>query len=120
MNYHESASEQSRYMCEELERLLTRKIANLVRSEAVQWCSLSQPGRSKFAYINHRKRMERVEIWCMGDPEDLQRHTTLRVQKRKPTSGGFGDRYQARVFVDSPTHLEDVANMLLIVSFPIS
>ena len=120
MNYHKRASEESRRMCEALEQLLARKIANLVRSESEQWCSLNEVGRSKFAYINHRRRMHRIEIWCMGDPENLQRHTKLKVQKTLPTTGGFGDRYQARVFVDSPSYIEDVANMLMLVAYPMS
>jgi hypothetical protein len=56
----------------------------------------------------------------MGDPEKLQSHTKLVVQKRQPTTGGFGDRYQARVFVDSARYLDEIANMLLLVAFPSS
>lgn len=117
MNYHRSASEESRQMCEKLENILTNRIPNLIRSESEQWCSLNQIGRSKFAYVNHRKRLHRIEIWCIGDPEKLQSHTKLAVQKRQPTTGGFGDRYQARVFVDSERYLDEIAEMLVQVSF---
>ena len=120
MNRHRSASEESRQMCEHLEDILATKIPNLIRSESEQWCSLNQNGRSKFAYINHRKRLHRIEIWCMGDPEELQSRTKLVVQKRQPTTGGFGKLYQARVFVDSINYLDEIADMLLHISFPLS
>src|SRR3990172_7049038 len=100
-NYHNQASDESRRMCLELYELLSKSISNLERTESQQWCGLAQSGRSKFAYINHRKRMSRIEIWCMGDPADLQRHTRLKVQKRRPTTGGFGKRIQ-RVFLLTP------------------
>ena len=119
-NYHNRASDESRWMCEKLEAILASKIQHLIRSESQQWCGLSQQGKSVFAYVNHRRRMKRIEIWIMGDPEKLQRHTTLTVQKRLPTTGGFGARFQSRVFIDSRDHLDEIANMLCVVSFPLS
>lgn len=119
MNHHHSASEGSRRMCERLESTLVSRIPNLLRSESNQWCGFSQAGGSKFAYVNHRKKMHRIEIWCMGEPDELQSYTQLQVHKRQPTTGGFGKKYQARVFLDSPEYIEEVANMLFKVSFPL-
>lgn len=120
MNHHHSAAEISRRMCEHLQSTLSSRIPNLIRSESTQWCGLSQAGRNRFAYVNHRKRMYRIEVWCMGDPAQLQLHTRLNVQTRQPTTGGFGERFQARVFVDSNDYIEEIAEMLFRVSFPLS
>jgi len=120
MNYHESSSEDSQRMCEELERSLSTKIPNLKRSVAQQWCSLNQLGRSKFVYIKHRKRTGGLELWCMGKPSDLQAHTKLAIRERQPSSGGFSERFQARVKVESMNYVEEIADMLLQVSYKVS
>jgi hypothetical protein len=107
-------------MCETLERILAMRIPNLIRTESEKWCGLDQFVRSEYAYINYCKRPRRIEIEYRGNPEKLQSHTKLVVQTRQLTTGGFSDRYEARVFVDSATYLEEVASMLFLVSFPSS
>ena len=64
--------------------------------------------------------MARIEVWCLGEPDDLAQNTTLQVEPRTPTSGGFGLQFQARFFVDNLLDIDPAAELLYQVSYPLS
>lgn len=45
--------------------------------------------------------MNRIEVWCKGDPNELRRVSRLPFQERTATTGGFGAQFESRVFLDS-------------------
>jgi len=120
MSDHMEASEESKSLCDKLYERLSKRISNLQRVETQRWCGLYQPNRNRFAYINHRKRMHRIEVWCLGDPTELQRNTTLNVKPRQPTTGGFSALFQARFFVDHPSEIETACDLLYQISYRLS
>lgn len=117
MSDHDDACEESRNFCDGLYQCLSKKIPNLNKKETLRWCGLYQKGKKRFVYINHRKRMFRIEVWCLGDPTELQRYTTLNIEPRKPTTGGFGKLFQARFFIDHLSEIDSACELLYQVSY---
>lgn len=115
---HTLASDESKEFCDVLFAKLSELIPNLQRMSSKRWCGLFQQGRSRFTYVNHRKRLSRVEVWCLGNPADLKKHSKLDIEERQPTTGGFGKLYQARFFIDAHSQIENAVQTLYRVSFP--
>jgi hypothetical protein len=68
MSNHIEACRSSSILCESLFKCLSTRIPNLQRVEIKSWCGFFGEGKRRFAYISHRINMDRIEIWCMGDP----------------------------------------------------
>ena len=117
MSAHEQACEDSRLLCDKLYQCLSRRISHLRCVETQRWCALYQRGRKRFAYLNHRKRLSRVEVWCLGDPATLQEDGNLTVRPRQQTTGGFGKAFQARFFLNNPSQINSACELLHRVSF---
>ncbi|MCK5345483.1 MAG: hypothetical protein KAR20_18870, partial [Candidatus Heimdallarchaeota archaeon] len=96
MSNHMAACEESKALCDKLYDCLSKKITNLKRSETKTWCALYQLDRARFAYVSHRKKMSRIEIWCLGDSAELQKNTSLHVIPREEIKGEWANRFQAR------------------------
>jgi len=120
MSDHEEACDESKALCDRLFECLSQRIPNLNRVETIRWCGLYQQGRNRFVYVNHRKRMSRIEVWCLGDPAELQSITTLNVEHRQPTTGGWGELFQSRFFVDHLSEIDPACELLYQVSYRLS
>ncbi len=120
MSGHNEACEDSNILCDKLYECLLKKIINLKRKETKEPCGLYQEGRKRFAYIYHRKYIRRIEVWCLGDPEELQRKTTLKIKIRRiPTTGGFG-KFQASFFVNHQSEIKSACELLYQESYRLS
>ena len=117
MSDHSESGEASRHLCNALSRELQQRIPFLRRVQSARWCGFFQEGRKRFAYVNHRKQMSRIEVWCLGDPEALAKESRLTVKERSPTSGGFGREFRARFFVDELSDVVSAAEALVSVSY---
>jgi hypothetical protein len=115
---HSLASEKSKELCDLLFSKLKKLIPDLQISPSKRWCGFFKKGLSRFAFVNHRKRLSRIEVWCLGDPEVLQKNARLHVEERKATTGGFGILYQARFFVDAPSQIDEAVHILFEISYP--
>lgn len=116
MTDHSNSCNASSKLCDQLFELLARSIPKLRRSQSMRWCGLFQEGKKRFAYIEHRKTMQRIEVWCLGDPVELNEKSSIAVYSRKPTTSGFAN-FQARFFVDSPSDINDAFQILYEVSY---
>lgn len=117
MSGHSEACYESRVLSDSLFAHLKTKIPNLRRSETTRWCALFEEGKRRFAYVNHRKTMQRIEVWCLGAVEDFSRYPSLNVQLREPSTGGFSEDFQVRVFVDDASQTTLLADLLHSVSY---
>ena len=117
MSDHSDSVNDSTDLCDELFSHLARRIPGLQRSQSVRWCALFQKGRTRFAYVSHRKTMSRIEVWCLGEISALADGSSLTFYPRKPTAGGFGRDFEARFFVDYSSQLDDAAQILYDVSY---
>jgi len=120
MSDHAEASPDSKAICDRLFGGLSSRILNLRRVESQRWCGVYQDGRRRFAYVNHRKGMSRIEIWCLGEPEELQKRTGLTINPRNPTTGGFGAAFSSHFFVDGFADADAACDVLFAVSFRLS
>jgi hypothetical protein len=118
MSAHSESCKESSILCDQLFHVLNQKIKNLQKSQSVRWCGFFEKGKKRFAYINHRKTQAKIEIWCLGNPDELMEKSTFSIIKRVPTSGGFGRDFQARFFIESSYEIEAVAQLLYSVSYP--
>ena len=120
MSDHSESCDESRALCDALFRGLSQKISDLQASRSMRWCGFFQSGRKRFAYINHRKTMARIEVWCLGEPGELAANPSLAVVPRTPTSGGFGEQFQARFLADGPSEIDAAIELLYRLSYPLS
>lgn len=116
MKAHYEASEQSRMFCEKLFEKLSLKIPNLKRSESQNWCGLNQINGPRFAYINHKKRLPRIEVWCTGDPEKLKKFDKLEVRLRDDIRGSWEERFPGRFIIENENQLDDAVILLITIS----
>ena len=120
MSDHIDACEESKALCDKLYECLSKKITNLKRAETQRWCALYQSDRTRFAYVNHRRTMSRIEIWCLGDSSELQKNTSLHVVPREEIRGGWAKRFQARFRVEHPSGIDSACDLLYRVSYRLS
>lgn len=120
MSGHSESCDESRDLCDALFQRLSRRIEHLQRSQSMRWCGFFEEGRKRFAYVNHRKRMTRIEVWCMGEPDDLVKLSHLPIKPRTATSGEFGQDFQARFFVNNLSEIDSAAELLGLVSYRLS
>lgn len=116
MSDHTEASQEARILCDLLLEELGSRIPNLKRKQSKRWCGIFQSGRKRFAYVNHRRIMSRLEIWCLGKPSDLQHKSHLRIIPRKDTNSGFGI-FQSRFFIENESQVSEAAKLLADVSY---
>jgi hypothetical protein len=88
----------------------------LQRSQSAKWCGYFEKGNKRFAYVNHRKEQNRIEVWFLGEVDDESKYPHLDIQARTPTSGGFGRDFGARFFLDSLDRIPEAGKLLLNVS----
>jgi hypothetical protein len=117
MSNHTEACRILSILCESLYKSLATRIPKLQRVETKSWCSLFSEGKKRFAYINHRKNMERIEIWCLGDPAELQKNSQFNIEIRQPTTGGFGASFKSRFFLDNISQINNACEILSTISY---
>jgi len=116
---HYSSSKQSQGICDVVFGALARRIPNLERSFSMRWCGIYKHGGKRFAFVNHRKTMDGIEIWLIGDPVDLKADTNLDVRPREGTASGWRE-FASRVYVDSERDALEAARLLHDYSYPSS
>ena len=94
MSGHTESCDASRILCDALYPGLRSKIIDLRSSQSMRWCGLFESGSKRFAYINHRKTMARIEVWCLGELDVLAPNPTLQIEPRTQTSGGLGCNFK--------------------------
>ncbi len=117
MSDHTESLSSSADLCDALYTGLAKRIPNLKRSQSYRWCAFFQEGSPRFAYVSHRKKSSRIEVWCRGEFEVLAARSPLTFHPRKPTSGGFGREFEARFFVDDAAQLPAAIQILYDVSY---
>lgn len=117
MSGHVEACESSKDLCDKLYECLLRRIPNLRRIEGENYCALYQNNRKKFAYIRHRKKMFRIQIWPLGNPHELQKYTTLTIRPRKSLTPGWAESFTCSFFVDDVSEIDEACEPLYKVSF---
>lgn len=120
MSDHTEACQESKALCDKLYEHLSRRIPNLKRAQTTRWCGLYQSDKTRFGYINHRKNMSRIEVWCLGDPAELQSNSSLKIIPREETRGGWGKGFQARFFVDDTSQIDPACDVMYQVSYRLS
>jgi hypothetical protein len=117
---HFEACDDSGNLCDSLYQSLSQKIPKLNRDYKKRWFCIFQKDRKRFAYINHRKTLRRIEVWCLGEFSDLQDKTNLKIEPRKPTTGGFGRSFQCRFFINQFSDIATACDVLYSVSYQLS
>jgi len=121
MSDHSDSSHDSQSLCDQLHDALAQRIEGLARTMVQRWCCYHKPGRQRrFAYVTHRLRTGRLEVWFLGGTDCAPSYPSLEVRARKPTRGSFGKNYPARFLVETTAQVQDAADLLFHVSYPLS
>jgi hypothetical protein len=121
MSDHSNSSHESQNLCDQLFEALAPKIAGLQRTQVKRWCCYFKPGRQKrFAYVTHRIRTGKLEVWFMGGIDCAPSYPSLEIRARQPTVGTFGRDYPARFWIDRPAQIREAADLLFCVALPLS
>lgn len=115
MSDHDNAHKLSQDLCDALFKELQALLPDLERSSSKKWCGIFKSGRKRLAYVNHRRTSSRLDVWCLGDLDELRKTETLEVRPRQPTIGGFR-HFTARFFLDDPHEIREAAELLYRVS----
>jgi hypothetical protein len=111
----------SQRLCDELCRLIAKAVPGLERAQVKNWCGLYEPGRSRFAYVNHRRRVPGLEIWCRGDTVALKKQPGIVFRERAVIpDGGWPKIFSGRFEIAAPDDLLAAANCLARVAYPAS
>ena len=120
MTAHSEASDGSQYLCQELYEGLLKLIPELQRKQTKQWCAFFEQGKKRFAYVSHRKRMSRIEIWCAGDVDVLVSYSNLDVIPRDEIKSGWEEKFPARFVIDDSSDIPSACDLLFNVSYRVS
>lgn len=117
MNNHDESHWASALLCDRLFQSLSQRIPDLYREKRQRWCCFFKLGCKRFAYVSHRKKSVRLEIWFLGEVESPDRYPSLEIRRRSPTSGGFGRAFTARFYLDDLAQMKDAVDLLYEVSY---
>ena len=121
MSNHQESCQRSRALCDGLFETLSQKVEGLQRTQVKTWCCFSGPGRRKrIAYVTHRVRNSRLEVWFLGDAAAASNYPQLSIRTRAPTEGTCGTNYQVRFCVENESQIKAVVDLLSSVSYPLS
>jgi hypothetical protein len=118
MTAHYSACVASSALCDQIYNGLKSLIPNLERKLLNTWCALYEPGKTRLAYIQHRRTSGKVGIWCTGDLGDLLAFKKLSVVPRENFRNTWERRFPARFFVETATDVSNAIEILHKVSYP--
>lgn len=120
MNDHDESFIASASLCDTLFQELSKRIDDLQREKRQRWCCLFQLGHKRFAYVSHRKKSARLEIWFIGEVSASEQYPDLEIKWRTPTSGGFGQAFKARFYLDHLSQVQNAVDLLYHVSYSAS
>jgi hypothetical protein len=120
MSAHSEASYKSQQLCEKLFKKLLGYIPQLESKRTKQWCVLFVPRGNRFAYVCHRKRLSRIEVWCAGDIDELTSFSALDVIPRDEIKGGWEERFPACFIVDDEADISAACDLLFNISYKTS
>ena len=112
---HAAANETSAAFCDQLFANLQQRIDALQRSKVQRWCCLFPEGQKRFAYVTHRKRMSRLEIWFSGNPDLQANYPQLEIRSRAPTVGGWKG-FDSRFYIDDLAQIPPATDLLVATS----
>lgn len=64
--------------------------------------------------------MSRIEVWCLGEAEELLGYSHIMIEPRNPSSGGFARAFKARIFLNDLLQIDSAAELLYEVSYKLS
>ena len=118
MSAHSIACRGSQDLCEELYAAVKALAPQLRSGTSERWCFYYAPGRKRFAYVAHYKTTDRVQVWCRGDLNKLQKAGPPLVKPRGRTeSGGWEREFPGRFELTSATQIPAAARLLHAVSY---
>jgi hypothetical protein len=117
MSAHSEASSGSQDLCQKLYELLSKCIPGLHCKQTKRWCALFKEGSKRFAYINHRKKMKKIEVWCSGDVDELSAHSGIHIIPRDKMRGGWEEGFPARIIIEDDSDIIHACDLLFNVSF---
>ncbi len=113
MSNHQDSCGGSRALCDKLFEVLSKTIDGLQRTQVKTWCCYCGPSRRKrFAYVTHRVRARRIEVWFLGNTGAAPNYPGLDIRPRAPTEGTYGTNYQARFSVEDESQIAAAADLL--------
>jgi hypothetical protein len=108
-------------MCVQLFEALRQRIDGLQCRKVKTWCCYFALGRRKrFAYVTHRVRTGRLEVWALGEIQDTSVFPNLDIRPRMPTEGTWGTNYPTKFSVRDQSQVRDAVEFLFSVSYPLS
>lgn len=117
MSAHELASVGSKNLCDLLIKELQKKIPQLECARSKNWCGIFEPGKNRFAFISHRKKQNKIEVWCAGDVDDLTVPASINVIPRDKIRPGWEELYPARFFIENDSDISAASELLYRVSY---
>src|SRR5258708_5964363 len=106
---HDDGCADSKNLCDHLFAILAQKIPSLERGLTERWCGLYRDGHKRFAWVSHRKRRGRIQVWCLGDAASFERlHPGARYARRHtPQKIGWGKYFQGSCHIESERDVPD-------------
>jgi hypothetical protein len=122
MANHDDSCSESRRLCDELFTRLAKRIPLLERGPTEAWCGLYRDGRKRFAWVSHRKRDGRIQVWCLGDAPSFERlGPAVRYTRRQtPQKKGWGKYFQGCVDIESERELQAAVDAFFSISYDLS
>lgn len=117
MSAHTQASTESSSLCDLLVERLRVHIPRLECARTKRWCGLFEPGRTRFAYISHRKRSGSVEVWCAGEVLKLKNHGGVPFTPRDRIGGGWEGKFPGRFLLKTARDVDGAVRLLHEVSY---
>jgi hypothetical protein len=112
---HDAANPASADLCDQLFDLLAQRVGELQRSQVGRWCCFFPQSGNRFAFVTHRKRMRRLEVWFSGGDGLQERFPQLNIRQRTPTVGGW-QGFDSRFYVDDLPQLQTAVDLLTFAS----
>lgn len=107
---HRSACNKSAALCDELFRELKSRLKGIPIRRSARYCCFGNP---RFAWINHRKKTSRIDVWCIGESQILEDRARAKGLDFARKHSVFGD---GRFVLTKHTDISDLADILIEVS----
>ena len=112
---HDVACDGSALLCDHLFDRLNVELPKLRRKKVQRWCCFYHEGQNRFAYVTHRKRSVRLEVWFTNSQNLKGEFPELEIRPRSDTIGGWKG-FDSRFYVDTEHQAEQAAKLLVLSS----